>query len=247
MAPSDYSFPYDLDDPCPFFYGQTPPAPLSQFSPTILPDLYYEYRPETPPSSTSSEIISTPPSVPAPLLPLTWESAAYTHNSSCHPNALMGLMDTYMVCYECPKEGSCACVAQHGAKQETPPHTMSYPQHFPLSTDFVSPSDTFHGPRVPIPTPSSTPRSPSSPKLYQPRPSRRIPIVNLNELASACETFQPGSDLRASDRNYPSYQSPKQPSTGLFAPIRSPVVKQGSSEGRILLCSCGCMESYRLR
>jgi len=243
-CPNDYSSPYYLTDPCPLFYGHSPPSP--SLPPTSLPDLYYEYGLDASPSSSSSEISSTPP-----LLPSTWDftEPAYSFTPTYHPNTPMGLSTTEMTCYESPAMGEASGVrmtlTQYRAKgHEILPHTMTHPQSSSLTTAFVSPADTLLGPCAPI----STPPSQSSPKLHQPRPSRRIPIVDLNELASACDTFHPnsqGNDRIECDSLYPPYQWLKQP-----YPISEPVVKQGSSvtsEERILLCSCGCMESYRLQ
>lgn len=237
MSPSylgDYSLSYGQDS--------------SSIPPTSLPDLYYGYDEYGLDSSASSS--ETPPSVQTPLSS-NWDFTETTPASTLtyHSNAAMGLTGTDMTsCGECP-----AMNEQSGAYYMIPQlseESLPHPQQVdcPLGTNFfVSPADTLLNPWVPFPLTFPTPPLPSSPKLYQPRPSRRIPIVNLDQLASSYETFLPNS--QESDRFRSESSSPcapfrpKQVSTLSFDPID----KQGPSNQRLILCPCGCMEYYRLQ
>jgi len=222
MGPSDYSSPYDIPNPCSFPYPVSP----SHIPPTGLPDLYYDYGLEASPSTSSSEIIPTPP-----LLPLTLD---FTEP---------GFPRTQAIYYE-SAIGERSMV-HHSAKRRVTVPQMPHPHevdHFPLTTCFVSPLDTLLGPCVPPNnTPCPTPSSQSPPKLHQPRPSRRIPIVNLDKLASACETNLQGGDHKSYSRV--QYQRPKQLPAQPFDPISELIARQGLpvGEARVPLCLCGCM------
>jgi hypothetical protein len=244
MGLSVYSSPYYHS---PFSYEESPTAAL-QIPPTRLPHHDYELEPS--PSTSYSEIIPTPPSVQTAAF--DFMEPAYPRTLTRPPNTAMG---TEIIYYERPaiSEGYGVCMVQHRANGQTLPHPMPHPHEVldcPLTTGFVSPFDTLPGPWVPNRT--AFPASQSSPKLHQPRPSRRIPIVDLDELASACETSPSlqGTDHIRSESYAPcaSHQLPKQLSARLY-PISEPFVKQGesvTSEERVLLYPCGCMESSRL-
>jgi hypothetical protein len=231
MAPSDYSSPYDMGNPCPFSYEERPHIP-----PTRLPDLYYDYGLEASPSTSSSEIIPTPP------LTLDFTESGFPRNLS---NAT--------IYYESAIGRGSTVQHRDSAKRQATLPQMPHPHevNFPLTTCFVSPLDTLLGPSNNTPRP--TPSSHSPPKLYQPRPSRRIPIVNLDKLASACETSHPslqvGDHKRSERYSRVSYQWPKQLSAQPFDPISESIARQGlpaTSEARVP-CLCGCMESYRFQ
>jgi hypothetical protein len=102
-------------------------------------------------------------------------------------------------------------------------------------------------------------------KLHQPRPSRRIPIVSLDELASISENFilpphktshPANSPVEALsplpfDFHHQSFESNRTCGGGLqskndifcpkFSMLRPP---DGGEPSQVILCSCGCMETY---
>ena len=149
-------------------------------------------------------------------------------------------------------------------------HPCSLP---PINT--VSPyasSDSSSCSSSPLLTPEITIRTPIT--LHQPRPSRRIPIISLSELASACEDF-PGSPKRTSTDQKPSQRLPpplqindfltncasmSSPHHSTFTsnPFRSQFVPEikntytaptylvGEDSEEVVFCSCGCRESYTL-
>jgi len=131
-------------------------------------------------------------------------------------------------------------------------------------------------PSIPAPPNSSiTPSTSSWPshaaqvpiKLHQPRPSRRIPIVSLDELASVSENFilpphktchLANSPVEALsplplDFHHQSFESNhariceggSQSKNDIFCPkfsmLRPP---DGGEPCQVILCACGCMETY---
>ena len=107
-------------------------------------------------------------------------------------------------------------------------------------------------------------------KLHQPRPSRRIPIISLSKLASACD------DLTTTHVQEPKRHSSEEALSLEFNKVRSmlsfPAVDGGNTQhlkymvyptndmysptyglgfdghlGKAILCNCGCMESYTFR
>jgi len=239
MGPS----PYDIGNPFPFEESPLSRAP-SHIPPTTLPDLYYDYGLEASPSTSSSEMIPTPP------LTLDFTEPGF-------PLILPNLTIGTAIYYESFVIGQ-GSMGWHSAKRQVTAPQVPHPHEvdFPLTTCFVSPLDTLLGPCVPSNnTPCPIPSSQSPPKLHQPRPSRRIPIVNLDKLASACETSHPpsllgGDHKRSESYSRVPYQWPKQLSPQPFDPISESIARQGlpaTSEARVPLCLCGCMESYRLQ
>lgn len=135
--------------------------------------------------------------------------------------------------------------------------------HHPYTDGSVPPN--------PSPISSSNP-SPCQPplKLHQPRPSRRIPIISLSKLASACDTFPvqtPAKDPRGrvsgdvpsplsfqpsnSSSMLQSHRTITQgPNTRIEPPstssIYTPTFPWGThdDQGKVLSCNCGCQESY---
>jgi len=90
-------------------------------------------------------------------------------------------------------------------------------------------------------TPSPTRDSGTQPvKLHHPRPSRRIPIISLSELASAEVSLPqcaPYGGLDATGNLTP------------FSPIDDyydQLIHEPTQEHSVLLCSCGCMELYTI-
>ncbi|KAF9469687.1 hypothetical protein BDZ94DRAFT_1243024 [Collybia nuda] len=164
----------------------------------------------------------------------------------------------------------------------TPPSTSSFtltspsPYHTsrPINST-VSPSassDTSSSSSSTLPSPELTVRTPIT--LHQPRPSRRIPIISLSELALACDDFAaspptqsfPYQELLSPltldfPAKYTSVYSPEHPSLSgetriegpRFAhpeqgyPYQShtePTYYVGHNSEDVVLCSCGCMESF---
>jgi len=111
-------------------------------------------------------------------------------------------------------------------------------------------------------------------KLHQPRPSRRIPIISLSNLASACDDF--AISTRVQEPNRHASEQPPSPlsldynraSSMLSLPaadggntqqlkymlypisdVYSPTFGVGfdGHSGKAILCNCGCMESYTFR
>jgi hypothetical protein len=107
-------------------------------------------------------------------------------------------------------------------------------------------------------------------KLHQPRPSRRIPIISLSNLASACDDI---SNQVQEPRRHASEEAPfplsldfNTISSMLSLPavdgdnthhlkyipypttsnVYSPTYGVGydGHSGKAILCNCGCMESY---
>ncbi|KAK2461503.1 hypothetical protein APHAL10511_005966 [Amanita phalloides] len=126
-----------------------------------------------------------------------------------------------------------------------------------------SPSQSSDATSSPSP-PSPLPSMPAQPPLiiHQPRPYRRIPIVSLSQLASACEEFdnRPPQQNTLSplpfeylDFNFdPSSTGIHQPLThppfppsaaAAFNAYRSPMMLAKTSD-RTILCPCGCMGHY---
>jgi len=270
--------------------------------PSDLPDLYYDQDLPSPPSATSSNIISTPP--PDRLSP--WHQT----KSSCNPSypTLPWQSPPLIYC-----QGSRPTVAPIDANfnwkghsaivepcvlfttseefdlgQKFRPYPLSYPQaysHTQSNTSFEQSSSSsalsshhpFTNGSAP-PSPSAVPLSnlcPHQPplKLHQPRPSRRIPIISLSKLASACDTFPvqtPATDPRgrvSGEVLSPLSFQPSNSSSMLQSPrtvtqhpnIRiepAPLHSTNSTytptffwgthddQGKVLSCNCGCQESY---
>lgn len=117
-------------------------------------------------------------------------------------------------------------------------------------------SDTTSSPS-PLPSPNVAAQRPL--KIHQPRPYRRIPIISLSQLASACDDIAtkpspkqtalsplpfeyldfniepPSAGVR---QPYP-YLSP----TGLCNTYKSPTTLARTTD-RTILCPCGCMGHY---
>jgi hypothetical protein len=107
-------------------------------------------------------------------------------------------------------------------------------------------------------------------KLHQPRPSRRIPIISLSNLASACDdiTNQVQEPKRHASEEAPfplsldfntissmlslpavdggnTLQHLKYmpyPTSNVYSPTYG--VGYDGHAGKAILCNCGCMESY---
>lgn len=186
--------------------------------PSDLPDLYYDQDLPSPPSATSSNIISTPPpdlltpwqqtkSNYSPSYPTPpWQSSPLISCQESHP--AVPPIDT-----NCNWKDHAASIEpsvlfitseEFDPGQQFHPYPFSYPQsysHTQPNTRFEQSSSSStlpshfsstNGSVPPNPSPvSSSNPSPSLPPLtlHQPRPSRRIPIISLSELASACDAF----------------------------------------------------------
>lgn len=163
---------------------------------------------------------------------------------------------------------------------ETPPSTSSLASSSIYRTSLsinntVSPSassDTSSTSSSTLSSPELTVRTPFT--LHQPRPSRRIPIVSLSELALACDDFAQSPSMQSLPyqellspltldfpAKYTSVYSPEHPSllgeTRIEGPRfahqeqkyphqfhTAPTYYVGDRSEEVVLCSCGCMESY---
>lgn len=145
--------------------------------------------------------------------------------------------------------------------------SQSYQQHFVSAyPNTVSPSAFSNF--SPASASASPPRNPIRPmKLHQPRPSRRIPIISLSELAEAStELLKPPSGRYPQPIASPVVLSPLQlfcdefkPYDGSFSPSsgslpygvqptwEAPHDAAATAPNEIVQCSCGCMETYTIR
>ncbi|KAF9444601.1 hypothetical protein P691DRAFT_332879 [Macrolepiota fuliginosa MF-IS2] len=152
-----------------------------------------------------------------------------------------------------------ACTAESSSRQQSHRSSPSYPQHpcdtrpdkipysclqptsfypSPPQSTAVSPLEVFN----PLPPPIQPP--PSLP-LHQPRPSRRIPIISLSQLASACD----GTETTPQPKLMTTHKLGKEiswdaPYSTDFGQAR--FVQEVNGVGRFVQCSCGCMESYAI-
>lgn len=136
----------------------------------------------------------------------------------------------------------------YDAQPEEFPHLRTQPS----SCHTSSPRSTTVSPRELIDTfPLPIQPSPSLP-LHQPRPSRRIPIISLSQLASACENTEPASRRTSAAALKPrtevlpsdSWQSPYPNYDHDKVFFASSTIREDNKIGRVLQCSCGCMETY---
>jgi hypothetical protein len=135
----------------------------------------------------------------------------------------------------------------------------------------ITPSSSIPDPYT-IPAPSHPPatRPNQAPlKLHQPRPSRRIPIISLSNLASACDDFatthvkEPKRHAteeslsldfnRVSSLSTPAVDGDNTHHLKYMlystSDVYSPMYGVGvdGHSGKAILCNCGCMESYTFR
>ncbi len=283
MGHIDYSYTYSSGDP---FVYQSPSSSSSMVLPSDLPDLYYEYEMATPPSASSSELIYTPPQV-GQTTALPWESVASDNAATISfaqpltlPPSPSNIAMQQRPCgtlapinknfdstfYQFSAMDPTQTPAVFAARNDTVElrKPVSYPQGLLLTqpltnstTSCVSPAALFANPSISIaPTPSI---SHTPLKLHQPRPSRKISIVSLDQLASACET--PGvQTVKPGYHDHPAFvkmepqwcgQVPIQDSSPIKGPYWSNQLDSNHCSGmtsqgieRIILCPCGCMESY---
>ena len=276
----------------PYQAASTSQVPLS----ADLPDLYYEQGYRTP-SVPSSDMLSTPP---RPLQTLwmqeyhndvrensvsymsSWQSSPMDSCQSKRPtvapidtNFNWGLYDTSPMSYTSNRVQQVAdghrSTHSHPFVDNNP--TMGFSSSMPDSTSAaLLPSSSISDPST------STSHSPAaiinqSPlKLHQPRPSRRIPIISLSNLASACDdlTTQVQEPKRHASEEalFPLSLDFNRISSMLSLPavdggnthhlkymlyptsdVYSPTYGVGydGHSGKAILCNCGCMESYTFR
>lgn len=217
-----------------------------------IPDLYYDQQElPSPPSATSSNIISTPP-------PLDWQPWATAEQK---PELYQPIWPEYDWMCE-PQEHSQALDPSSilFSSYEQPP-AQEQPPAPPSGTAFFEPSHTtppHPAPRTspPAPEPDQTPL-----KLHQPRPSRRIPIVSLSRLALACDEFQihpkEPSAISGEVNHLPFRTAPSKSYHPMAYHSSNQFNKQSShlkndiygtgfpgNTGRLTQCSCGCMAPY---
>jgi hypothetical protein len=193
---------------------------LSAALPSDLPDLYYDqYELPSPPSATSSNMISTPPldwaqpwvsieTKPASYQQEPWQSSPLVserpmvHPTDTHCNWIYqqqqsGALEPSSILfssYQQPHTYSSSLLSSssHALQTQFVSPGAALSSSAPLSvsaTTTVSPSALTLHPAVSPPHPAPV-TSQVSLKLHQPRPSRRIPIVSLSKLAMACDDFR---------------------------------------------------------
>ena len=263
--------------------------------PSDLPDLYYDQDLPSPPSATSSNMIPTPP--PDRLSPwhqtksncnpsyptLPWQSSPLIYCQGSRPTDANFNWKDHAAIVE--PSVLFTTSEEFDLGQKFRPYPLSYPQaysHTQSNTTFQQPSVlSSHHPSTngsappslsPVPSSNLCPHQPPL-KLHQPRPSRRIPIISLSNLASACDTFPvqtPATDPRGRvsgevllplsfqpSNSSSTLQSPRTitqyPNIRIEpAPLHStnstytPTFFWGTHDdpGKVLSCNCGCQESY---
>jgi hypothetical protein len=264
-------------------------ASTSQVSSSAdVPDLYYEQGYRTP-SVTSSDMLSTPP------------RHSHTPWMQEYHNDVRENSVSYMSSWQSSLMDSCRSKRPTVAPIDTNFNYTSRFSPMPFTSAHQVPgglrstySHTFvdndpiigYSSALPASLPSSSSSDPSIPshppatiinqaplKLHQPRPSRRIPIISLSNLASACDNFAtvqepkqrstleetlPVSPLSLDSNRVSSMLSPPAVDGGndqhlkylLYSTndVYSPTYGVGfDGSGKAILCNCGCMESYTFR
>jgi len=258
--------------------------------PSDLPDLYYEYGGlPTPPSASTSNMICTPPlEWQTPWQPTLVKGGAHNVQSnwpSSPINPIQGVgrpmiapIDTsfdwaHSKPFYGEASGLFAGLDDFGEEpyMEKPPSylqsqgllltqpvtsfNLTPPRQLP---ETVSPSALSNGPSTSLSYAPSTAQAPL--KLHQPRPSRRIPIISLDQLASACDNNsmksfreEPLSPLPLDLSSRPPlpskyhYQLQRSfPPTSNSYTTNIPTVSNHEME-KVLTCECGCREAYIFR
>lgn len=276
MGHIDYSYTYSSADPISSFVYGSPSSSSSVVLPSDLPDLYYEYDMATPPSTSSSELIYTPPQVGQSTALPHWDPSAFDNALTISFAQQLTLppspsiipmhqrprgtvapinknLDSAFYQYSAmnPTHSPAVFAARDGTTELR--ESVSFQQGLLLTqpltdatTNCVSPAALIANPPIAI-APTSIQHTPL--KLHQPRPSRKIPIVNLDRLASSYETSPGAKTVKSKD-----HESIKQNSSSAKRPycsnqVDSKLFPEITNQGidRIILCPCGCMESYPFR
>ena len=268
--------------------ASTSQVPLS----ADLPDLYYEQSYRTP-SVTSSDMLSTPPRhSQTPWMQeyyndvrensvsymSSWQSSPMDSRQS--KRSTVAPIDTSFNwgLYETSPTSNVESNRVHQFADGHRP-TDSHPfldnnptmaSSMPDSLAALLPSSSISDPSTPSSYPPTATINQTPLKLHQPRPSRRIPIISLSNLASACD------DLATQVQEPKRHASEEVPLSLDFNRISSmlslPAVNGGNTHnlkymlyptgdvysptygvgfdghsGKAILCNCGCMESYTFR
>ena len=272
--------------------ASTSKVPLSASA--DVPDLYYEQGYRTPSSVTSSDMLPTPPrhwqtpwqeyynDVPDNNVSYmsSWQSSTMNACQSKRPT--VAPIETSF--NWSATESSPMSLTSDGefsrAHQPTGGHRSSYSHTFvgndpTMSFSFASmPDSSAITSSISISDPYMPPSHPPAPiinqtplKLHQPRPSRRIPIISLDNLASACDDLANSTHVQEPKRHASeealsplssmlslpavdggNMQQPKYmlyPTGDVYSPTYG--VGFDGHSGKAILCSCGCMESYTFR
>jgi len=99
-------------------------------------------------------------------------------------------------------------------------YQISLPDITTVSPHASSASDSTSSSPSPLSTPEVTIRTPIT--VHQPRPSRRIPIVSLSELASACDDFAVSPTSKDASHQKPSRELLSPLTTTISAKFASP-------------------------
>lgn len=128
----------------------------------------------------------------------------------------------------------------------------THDSRLPPSSVYPSPPQSTMASPLEISNPLPIQPSPSLP-LYQPRPTRRIPIVSLSQLASAAEEMENNSlwqtnlhkgslDVKSRSRHYSSNHR-RLPYSSVDRDNQALGASQDRMTERLIQCSCGCIES----
>lgn len=149
-----------------------------------VPDLYYDQQElPSPPSATSSNVITTPP--------LDWQP--WNASGSQKSDLMWSLEDPWLLDEHTPQQQQQIPALDPNSILFSSYQQPAPPQSVPSAsgTRYVSPAATMLTPSsTTTPAMAASQPSQASLKLHQPRPSRRIPIVSLSKLALACDDFQ---------------------------------------------------------
>ena len=216
----------------------------------------------------------------------SWQSSAMSPCQSKRPtvapidtNFNWGLYDTSPMSYTSNEFNRINQVADGHRSTHSHPFvdnnpTMGFTSSMPDSSSIpLLPSSSISDPST-SPShidPSSSSSNINQPplKLHQPRPSRRIPIISLSNLASACDDI----DTQAQEpKRHASEEAPfplsfdfnrisntlsfaavdggnthhlkymPYPTSNVYSPTYG--VGYDGHSGKAILCNCGCMESY---
>ena len=224
-----------------------------------LPDLCYDTL-GTPPSATSCALVPTPPADWMGVFSIETKGAKDRHyeHQPQHQEQLHGSF--YQGMYPYPTASTLPPIDTAAACQPYTADTIhpsllfspySHPEQSVQDHSYSGPVDAVTHPSS-LPSPSSiSPVQTSTPlELHQPKPFRRIPIVSLSSLASACDGFvvpppKPARSIKPEPTTPQHHILPSAHSGPFYAPFASP--QPLSDSANVIACNCGCRESYAFR
>ncbi|KAF9531827.1 hypothetical protein CPB83DRAFT_847896 [Crepidotus variabilis] len=288
-APHSSRYPADmsLDYSYTYFSGgaessatyYSPASTSSQSISSDLPDLLYDYDLGTPPSATSSDLLYTPPQEwhPASNPPARTTVNAQSHSPHSWHSTIPGPGHVYGAPDKCDYHPPPGTENIPGGQNDMfdghqKHKTTMYPHDLLLTQPLSRPPSNTVAPTAPHLNPPTSVNpglySQVPLELHQPRPSRRIPIVNLDRLASVCEynrsnkrgsrapenclSSLDSTNTRSRPFQWPTqFRTPSQRSR-LHIPqlvhsnAQQPTYHSSSTfqQSEVILCGCGCMESF---